>query len=378
MKDVQTAIVLAAGSSRRMGALTTDRPKSMLPFRGQPILARLLGQIQRAGVERTVVVTGFCGERVRDLIGDLGSSGVTCVHNARYAEDTNIESMRLALGEVSGSVAIFEADTVMEDSLVRYVVGTDFEGESVWFTKGRFRPEQSGGIVKSDADGLVCDIRVVPAYAEQYAEHSKMTGLMRIAGAQLDRFRAAVTEFAARTLAQYFFTPLAAEPQAWPAREGNAEHFRFHTFNTPDDYAALEALDLDDDAPRPVEVELVDPRQLLHIEDYDRARVELLRDVIVSEGRWTQPMVIERDHGLVLDGQHRLEVALALGLQRVPVIRLPYADVAVWTLRKPELVSAERVIERARRRDLYPYKTVKHKFPALAWTCDVPLDELRR
>ena len=34
------------------------------------------------------------------------------------------------------------------------------------------------------------------------------------------------------------------------------------------------------------------------------------------------------------------------------------------------------VVERAMAGDIYPYKTVKHRFPADLPTCDIPLDEL--
>ena len=50
-----TAIVLAAGKSRRMGA---EVPKVLIPVEGRPVLAWILDTIRAAGIERTVVVVG--------------------------------------------------------------------------------------------------------------------------------------------------------------------------------------------------------------------------------------------------------------------------------------------------------------------------------
>ena len=92
---------------------------------------------------------------------------------------------------------------------------------------------------------------------------------------------------------------------------------------------------------------------------------------------WTKPLYIEGTHGLVLDGQHRLQVSLRMGLARVPVQRFDYHDVAVWTLRKEHPVDVATVIRRANAGDIYPYKTVKHKFPRVIDDCAIPLAELR-
>ena len=49
--------------------------------------------------------------------------------------------------------------------------------------------------------------------------------------------------------------------------------------------------------------------QLKHIEDFGRKRVDWLRKKILTEGEWTVPLKVEKDHFLVMDGQHRMEVA---------------------------------------------------------------------
>lgn len=52
------AVVLAAGRGTRLGPLTTQRSKAMLPVVGQPLVGRVLERLLAAGLRRFVVVGG--------------------------------------------------------------------------------------------------------------------------------------------------------------------------------------------------------------------------------------------------------------------------------------------------------------------------------
>ncbi|MBI5961049.1 MAG: NTP transferase domain-containing protein, partial [Chloroflexi bacterium] len=54
----QQAVILAAGRGSRLGLLTKDRPKSMLPVLGKPMMARVMDRLRDAGIRRFVVVIG--------------------------------------------------------------------------------------------------------------------------------------------------------------------------------------------------------------------------------------------------------------------------------------------------------------------------------
>ncbi len=125
-------------------------------------------------------------------------------------------------------------------------------------------------------------------------------------------------------------------------------------------------------------VKLVAVSKLRHIEGFSQRRVEWLKDKILSEGIWNKPLALCDRHALVMDGQHRMEVARALGLRRVPAMTYDYADVEIWSLR-PEKYAFDwkMVTERALSGDIYPYKTVKHAFPVPLPQCRFTLDELR-
>jgi molybdenum cofactor cytidylyltransferase len=71
-----TAIVLAAGSSRRMG-----RNKLLLPYRGKPLLAYVVGNILTAKVGPVIVVTGHEADLIKESLKGLPAK---LVHNPRY------------------------------------------------------------------------------------------------------------------------------------------------------------------------------------------------------------------------------------------------------------------------------------------------------
>ena len=64
------AIILAAGEGSRMRPLTLNRPKVMLPVAGKPLLEHIINRARTAGIDRFVVVVGYCAESVRSYFGD--------------------------------------------------------------------------------------------------------------------------------------------------------------------------------------------------------------------------------------------------------------------------------------------------------------------
>jgi bifunctional UDP-N-acetylglucosamine pyrophosphorylase/glucosamine-1-phosphate N-acetyltransferase len=64
-----TAIVLAAGRSKRMGAAV---PKVLLPVAGRPLLAYVVESARQAGANRIIVVVGTHKEEVMDAFRQAG------------------------------------------------------------------------------------------------------------------------------------------------------------------------------------------------------------------------------------------------------------------------------------------------------------------
>lgn len=125
-------------------------------------------------------------------------------------------------------------------------------------------------------------------------------------------------------------------------------------------------------------IELIIVSQLRHIEGFSDRRAKWLTDKISKAGIWNKPLAVDSEHYLVLDGQHRMEAARTLGLTVVPAIKYDYSRVEVWSLRPKYSFNWEIIVKRALEGNIYPYKTVKHRFPIPLPNCLYRLEELRK
>ncbi len=125
-------------------------------------------------------------------------------------------------------------------------------------------------------------------------------------------------------------------------------------------------------------IQLIETSKLKHIEGFSKKRVQWLKNKIINEQIWTKPLCIDKEHYLVMDGQHRMEVAKDLELKKVPCILYDYKEVEIWSLRDNWNVSIELIIKKALENDIYPYKTVKHRFPVDVELCNIHLDKLKK
>ncbi|HEY3282898.1 MAG TPA: nucleotidyltransferase family protein [Armatimonadota bacterium] len=66
---VEVAVVLAAGRGKRLGSLTADLPKPLLPVAGRPCLEWILAGLAAAGLREVVLVTGYKAAAVEERVG---------------------------------------------------------------------------------------------------------------------------------------------------------------------------------------------------------------------------------------------------------------------------------------------------------------------
>lgn len=64
------AMILAAGRGTRMGSLTANRPKPLLPVQGTPLIEWHLQKLAAAGVKDVVINLAYRGEQIARALGD--------------------------------------------------------------------------------------------------------------------------------------------------------------------------------------------------------------------------------------------------------------------------------------------------------------------
>lgn len=114
------------------------------------------------------------------------------------------------------------------------------------------------------------------------------------------------------------------------------------------------------------------------LEGFISTRADDLYKEISMSGIWTTPLVIDNEHGLIMDGHHRHQVAIRLSLIYVPVVAWSYSQVDVWSLRDTEEVTVERILQNHIDGIIYPNKTAKHGFPfSIESNLEIQIDELK-
>jgi molybdenum cofactor cytidylyltransferase len=88
-----SALILAAGQSRRMG-----QPKLLLPWGNVTVLEQVVSVFARAGLEDILVITGGAHQQVQELILKCGENyPVRSAFNEQFADGEMISSLQCGL-----------------------------------------------------------------------------------------------------------------------------------------------------------------------------------------------------------------------------------------------------------------------------------------
>ena len=129
----KNAVILAAGFGMRMVPINTETPKGLLEVKNEPLIERLIKQLQEVGVSDITVVVGFMKEQYEYLIDDFQ---VKLAVNPDYATKNNLYSLQRVAG-ILGNTYIVPCDLWCEEN--------SFEEDELysWYLMGHEEVEQS-------------------------------------------------------------------------------------------------------------------------------------------------------------------------------------------------------------------------------------------
>ena len=110
-----TAIILTGGLGSRLGDLTTNLPKPMLPVAGRPFVEYIVLQLRRSGFRRIIFASGYRSERLRDHFRSGHELGL----EIRYSEESQPlgtgGAIRLAAqSAANGRVLVVNGDSFVD------------------------------------------------------------------------------------------------------------------------------------------------------------------------------------------------------------------------------------------------------------------------
>lgn len=102
-KKPQNAIILAAGFGMRMVPINTQYPKALLEVHGEPLIERIIKQLQAVNITSIYVVAGFLKEQFEYLIDEYG---IEVVVNEEYSVRNNLHSLALVAEQLSNTYIV--------------------------------------------------------------------------------------------------------------------------------------------------------------------------------------------------------------------------------------------------------------------------------
>lgn len=116
---IKRAIILAAGQGSRLGPITADQPKCLIPFAGKTLMDWQIDALAAAGVGEVVVATGFRTEKVEAQLARRTDVRARAVFNPFYHVADNLGTCWMMRGEMDEDFIIINGDTIVSPEIVK-------------------------------------------------------------------------------------------------------------------------------------------------------------------------------------------------------------------------------------------------------------------
>ena len=111
----RAAVILAASRGRGLEAITTDRPKVMLPIAGKPLLRWLIDGFKKEGINEITVVGGYRADAI-------DAAGIKLLVNERHAVTGELTSLACAVDALDSDTVISYGDLLFRSYVLRDLV----------------------------------------------------------------------------------------------------------------------------------------------------------------------------------------------------------------------------------------------------------------
>ncbi len=146
------ALILAAGLGTRLAPITNDRPKSLIPVNGKPILLKQIENLKMNGIEDITIVSGYKADTLEKAVHEEYPE-VKIIESVDYATTNNMYSAYLGIRSMfpEGNIAPFymmNAD-VFYDASVITALEKDSRHNLIVVDMGRYI-EESMKVIEND------------------------------------------------------------------------------------------------------------------------------------------------------------------------------------------------------------------------------------
>ncbi len=131
---MKKALILAAGIGKRLGDLTKDIPKCLLPLdsNGSTLIDYSLETLMENNIKEITVVSGFADKKLREYLTDKWKNKVNLnfIFNEKFSEYNNIYSAYLAKDIWDDETVLLNSDIVFHSDILKNLVEA-YHGKSL-------------------------------------------------------------------------------------------------------------------------------------------------------------------------------------------------------------------------------------------------------
>ena len=165
------AIILAAGMGRRLGELTKENTKCMVPVNGVRLIDRLLRQLSTLPLTRIIIVIGYKGKELKEYIQSTflvphSTFHIDFVENPIYDKTNNIYSLSMVKEQLQqDDTLLIESDLIFSDRLFTMILENPYPNLAL---VAKYESWMDGTMVRLDEDQYI--VNFISKQAFDYAD----------------------------------------------------------------------------------------------------------------------------------------------------------------------------------------------------------------
>jgi len=127
-RKINRAVILAAGDGDRMGELTRNRPKVLLPMNNkeEPLILSPIKALAAVGIRNIAIVVGYLANEIRHKLEDGSQYGVSLryVENPDYLGGNAISAWKAKSWVAGEPIILCMGDHIIDTNIVRNLLST--------------------------------------------------------------------------------------------------------------------------------------------------------------------------------------------------------------------------------------------------------------
>ncbi|WP_417608508.1 HAD-IIIA family hydrolase [Owenweeksia hongkongensis] len=159
-------VILAGGRGTRLGELTKDIPKPMVPLLGKPLLQYQIELLVRYGFSEVILIVNHLSQPIKDHFGDGADFGIKICYYQEEKPLGTVGGIKDLEAELTEDFLVLYGDVMMEMDLNRLVNFHKEKGSQATLVVHPNDHPYDSDLVEMNEEGLIVDVLPKPHSAD--------------------------------------------------------------------------------------------------------------------------------------------------------------------------------------------------------------------